>query len=335
MKEAFFYEQQDSERLKCFLCPRYCLIKPGQRGFCYVRKNIGGRLIALSYNRPYAINVDPVEKKPLYHFLPGTQILSIGTAGCNLACKFCQNWELCKAEEHSRKSMEIPPERVVQMGFHYDTASIAFTYNEPTVFAEYAMDISGLARKHHIRSVMVSNGYITPEAIDSVYADIDAANIDLKAFTDRFYQKYTLSYLEPVLFTLKRLQELGVWIEITNLVIPGLNDDEKELTRLCEWVISELGPDVPLHFTAFHPDYKLKDRHSTTPSSLIRIRKQAQEIGLNYVYLGNISDGEGSDTYCPQCSNVLVQRSWYSVKIKNFKNGHCTNCGREIPGIFS
>ncbi len=334
MHDAQFYKQLDDGRLQCTLCPRYCKLKSGQHGFCYVRKNVAGEMKSLVYGRPYAVNVDPIEKKPLYHFLPGTKIVSIGTAGCNMACKYCQNWDLSEAKFNENRSIELPPSRLVQLVKHYDSHSIAYTYNEPTIYAEYAMDTAKLSRKMKIKNVMVTNGYISEEALDTVYENMDGANVDLKAFTDKFYQKLTLSKLGPVLECLKRLKQLNKWIEITTLVIPSYNDNEQEIKDMCEWILRELDSMVPVHFTAFHPAYKLTQATSTTPSTLLKFRQMAMEMGLKYVYVGNISNSDGSNTYCHQCSAILVKRSWYSTSISNLEKGKCTQCGADIPGVF-
>lgn len=335
MQEAMFYKKIDDNRLECYLCPHYCRLKPGQNGFCHVRKNIDGKLQSLVYSKPYAVNVDPVEKKPLYHFLPGTKILSIGTAGCNMACKYCQNWDLSETHYEESRSIDLPPERIVQMASHYEVPAIAYTYNEPTIFAEYAMDTARLSHKMNIKNVMVTNGYITLEVLDQVYENMNAANVDLKAFNENFYTKQTLSHLQPVLDTLKRLKELNKWIEITTLVIPGYNDSESEIGAMCEWIISELDPFVPLHLTAFHPDYKFTHVPATKPGTLIRLRKMAIELGLKYVYIGNIGEDEGSDTYCHNCSELLIKRSWYHTQVMNILDGKCRKCRTKIPGIFS
>lgn len=334
MEDALFYKNLLKGRVECYLCPHYCKLKTGQTGFCRVRKNVDGKLKSLVYGKPYAVNVDPIEKKPLYHFLPGAKILSIGTAGCNLACKYCQNCDLSATQFQEERSIDLPPWRVVQMALHYESDGIAYTYNEPTIFAEYAMDSAALGREQNLKNVMVTNGYINPEAIDQVYQNMDAANVDLKAFDEKFYTRQTLSHLQPVLDCLKRLKELDKWIEITTLVIPGYNDDETEMTRLFEWIITELSPLVPLHLTAFHPDYQFSHVPATMPSELLKFHKRARETGLKYVYIGNVGQNEASDTYCHNCSALLIKRSWYHISFENFKNGHCNRCDTSIPGIF-
>lgn len=335
MQDAQFYKETDDGRLQCILCPRYCKLKPGQHGFCYVRKNIDGKLKSLVYGKPYAVNVDPIEKKPLFHFLPGTKILSIGTAGCNMACKHCQNWDISEAKYNEARAIDLSPNRLIQLALHNNSQSIAYTYNEPTIFAEYAMDSANAGQEMNIKNVMVTNGYISSEAIAKVYENMNAANVDLKAFNDKFYQKQTLSHLQPVLDSLKKLKALKVWIEITTLIIPTLNDQIEEIVAMCKWIINELNPFTPLHLTAFHPDYKMTNVPATTPSLLLKLRKIALETGLKYVYVGNISDTDASSTYCHNCQTLLIRRSWYSTEVVNMKKGKCLKCDNIIPGVFN
>ncbi len=334
METAKFFRRLNDERVLCYLCPRYCKLKEGQIGFCQVRQNINGELKSLVYGKPYAVNVDPIEKKPLFHFLPGSKILSLGTAGCNMACKYCQNWNLSNTQFEEERAIHLPPERAVQLAIHYKTDSIAYTYNEPTIFAEYAMDTARLSQAFKLKNVMVTNGYISTEAIDQVYQHMDAANVDLKAFSEKFYAKLTLSRLQPVLDCLKRLKQLNKWIEITNLIIPTYNDQEKDVTALCEWVLQELGPFVPLHFSAFHPEFQLTHVPPTTPSTLIKLRRLAIQLGIKYVYVGNISDSEGNNTYCHNCSALLIRRTWYHTECVGLDQAKCKKCGEVIPGIF-
>jgi len=307
----------------------------GQAGFCFIRKNIGGKLINLGYGRPAAVNVDPIEKKPLFHFLPGSRILSLGTAGCNMGCFFCQNWDISKSRSDQVRSLHLEPEAAVLAAIEYNSPSLAFTYNEPTIFGEYVVDASRLARQYGLKNVMVTNGYITREALFDVYQYIDAANVDLKAFTETFYSKLTLSHLAPVLDTLKTLRhQTNVWFEITNLIIPTLNDSEEEIRQLCAWILENLGDDVPLHFTAFHPDFKLRNLPSTPPATIHKARRVAMEMGLKYVYEGNILS-DGANTTCPNCSRTLIERSWHSVgSIQVREDGSCRFCGYKIPGRF-
>lgn len=321
-------------RLHCYLCPRHCHIGEGQSGFCFIRKNEGGRLVQLGYGRPAAVAMDPIEKKPLNHFFPGTKILSMGTAGCNMGCFFCQNWDISKAKADQVRAADLAPDDVVELAMRYGAPSLAFTYNEPTIWGEYVIDIARQAHEAGLNTVMVSNGYITREAFFDIYEHIDAANIDLKAFTEKFYAKVTLTHLQPVLDTLRWLRhETNVWFEMTNLIIPTLNDDNSELKQLCEWVLENLGDDVPLHFTAFHPDFKLVDKPATPPDTLHGARRLAIEMGLKYVYEGNIFS-DGGDTICPGCKKRIIRRSWHSVLADDVRSGECKHCGTTIPGVF-
>ncbi len=335
LKLARWWETGQNEKIKCTLCPRYCQISPNQSGFCYIRKNIDGKLYNLGYGRPTGFAVDPIEKKPLSHFYPGSTILSFGTAGCNLGCKFCQNWHMSKAKTDDMRAHTARPEDVVNLAKQRHVPAIAFTYNDPVIFGEYVIDISRLAREQGIHSVMVTNGYIDKEARTEVYQYIDAANVDLKAFTDRFYHKLTYSHLEPVLDTLVWLhKETDVWIEITTLLIPGENDSEDELQAMCNWIIDNLGPDVPLHFTAFHPDFRLTDKPRTPASTLTRARNIAMQTGINYCYVGNIHDPKAQSTFCPGCKKELIGRDWHSVYIKEIIDGKCPQCNTTIAGCW-
>lgn len=333
--EARWWEREPGGKVHCYLCPRHCHIHQGQAGFCFIRVNQGGTLYSLGYAHPAAIQIDPVEKKPLNHFLPGTRILSMGTAGCNMGCFFCQNWDISKSKADQVRSSFVPPEDIVSLALANSCPSIAFTYNEPTIWSEYVIDIAALARERGLRSVMVTNGYITREAFHDVYDHIDAANVDLKAFTETFYARTTLTHLAPVLDTLRWLKnETDVWFEITNLMIPTLNDDPDETRRLCDWIFENLGPGVPLHFTAFHPDFKLQDKPRTPPETLHRARAIALESGLRYVYEGNIFS-DASNTYCPSCQMLLVRRSWHRVEENHLDDGCCPRCHSPIPGRWS
>ena len=307
----------------------------GQAGFCYIRKNIGGKLYSLGYGTSTGFAIDPIEKKPLNHFLPGTNILSFGTAGCNLGCRFCQNWSISKAKLDEAGSLNATPEQVVQLAQHHRVPSIAFTYNDPVIWGEFVIDISRAAREQGIKTVMVTAGYITPQARPEVFRFIDAANVDLKAFTERFYHKITFSHLDPVLDTLKWLKnETGIWFEITNLMIPDENDDADETERLCEWVLKNLGDSVPLHFTAFHPDFKLVDKPRTPPATLTRARTIARAAGIKYCYVGNVFDDDGQTTYCPACRRALIRRRWHDILEYKLSGDRCS-CGQKIPGHFT
>jgi len=335
MKEALWWHTENDGRILCTLCPRFCRMAEGQAGFCYIRKNLGGKLYSLGYGTSTGFAIDPIEKKPLNHFLPGSQILSFGTAGCNLGCRFCQNWSISKAKLDEAQSLNVSPEQVVELAVKHSVPSIAFTYNDPVIWGEFVIDISRVARERAIKSVMVTAGYITPEARPEVYRYIDAANVDLKAFTEQFYRKLTFSHLEPVLDTLKWLKrETDIWFEITNLMIPGENDDIDETKRLCAWIVENLGDSVPLHFTAFHPDFKLMDRPRTPAATLKQARQIAQSFGIKYCYVGNVHDDEGQTTYCPACHQAVIRRSWHEVLDYQINVGRCS-CGAEIPGFFA
>jgi pyruvate formate lyase activating enzyme len=335
LHEASWWEAEPGGRVHCYLCPRHCHIHAGQAGFCFIRVNRGGKLYSLGYGSPAALQIDPIEKKPLNHFLPGSRVFSMGTAGCNMGCFFCQNWDISKSRQDQVRSQRVSPEDVPLLALEHGCESIAFTYNEPTIWGEYVIDICRAAKDHGLKTVMVSNGYITREAFHDIYDHIDAANIDLKAFTETFYGKITLTHLQPVLDTLQWLKnETSVWFELTNLLIPTLNDDAEEIGKLSEWVMQHLGPDVPLHFTAFHPDFKLRDKPATPPETLHRARKIALAAGLHYVYEGNIFS-EGAHTACPSCGELLIRRSWHNVLENNLKNDACVSCGLAIPGVWT
>jgi len=334
LHQARWWETEADGRVHCYLCPRHCHIRPGQAGFCFIRVNEGGKLYSLGYGSPAALQIDPIEKKPLNHFLPGTRVFSMGTAGCNMGCFFCQNWDISKSRADQVRSQAISPRDIPLLALQNRCDSIAFTYNEPTIWGEYVIDICAEANRHGLKTVMVSNGYITREAFHDIYDHIHAANIDLKAFTENFYGKITLTHLQPVLETLQWLKnETNVWFEITNLMIPTLNDDPSETRKLAEWILANLGPDVPLHFTAFHPDFKLQDKPRTPPETLHRARAIAREAGLHYVYEGNIYS-DAANTICPQCGALLIERSWHSVLQNRLKDGACSSCGLHIPGVW-
>ncbi len=334
--EARWWQKQDDGRILCTLCPRYCKIGEGQIGFCYIRQNIDGKLYSTGYGRPTGFAIDPIEKKPLNHFYPGSTILSFGTAGCNLGCKFCQNWSISKAKLDELNALYVTPEEVISLAKKYKTPSIAYTYNDPTIFGEYVIDISRLAKEENIKNVMVTAGYIDKEARKDVYRYIDAANVDLKAFTEQFYHKITFSHLNYVLDTLLWLKnETGIWFEITTLLIPNENDSDEEIKLMTEWIVKNLGDEVPLHFTAFHPDFKMLNKSKTPSSTLEQARKIAITQGIKYCYLGNIHHEIGQSTYCHNCKEVVIKRDWHSVLKINLKNGKCNNCGQNVAGIFA
>ena len=333
---ADWWHRLDDGRFQCDLCPRYCKLHDGQRGFCYVREARDDKIVLTSHGRASGYCIDPIEKKPLNHFLPGSSVFSFGTAGCNLGCRYCQNWDISKAREDTRLSAWASPEEVADAAAQAACRSVAYTYNDPIVFAEYAIDCAMAARERGLKNVAVSSGYMTEQAREEFYVHMDAANIDLKAFTEEFYHKTCFAALDPVLDTLKWLKhKTDVWLEITTLLIPGYNNSEPEVDRLANWVLDELGPDVPLHFTAFHPDFKMTDVPSTTPEALRRARDQGLKAGLNYVYTGNAEDPDGQSTYCPVCGQRVIERDGY--RIGRWELGdvaQCSKCGTKIPGLF-
>lgn len=332
---AKWWEKTETGKLLCTLCPRYCTIGEGQAGFCFIRQNIGGKLYSTGYGRPTGFAIDPIEKKPLNHFYPGTDILSFGTAGCNLGCKFCQNWTISKAKLDSNNSFYASPEDVVKLAKKHHVPSIAYTYNDPVIFGEYVIDISKIAREEKIKNVMVTAGYIDKNARKDVFKFIDAANVDLKAFTETFYHKITFSHLKDVLDTLYWLKhETDIWFEITNLLIPDENDNAEEIKQMCDWILKNLGDDVPLHFTAFHPDFKMTDKIVTPFSTLNMARNIALKLGIKYCYTGNVHHLEGQTTFCPSCGESLIVRDWHSVLKSSILDGKCNKCGCNISGIF-
>jgi pyruvate formate lyase activating enzyme len=333
--EARYWEPEPDGRVRCTLCPRDCRLREGQAGFCFIRQNQGGRLVTFGWGRSTGFAVDPVEKKPLNHYLPGSQVLSFGTAGCNLGCRFCQNWDISKARLAEQRSQEWDPARVVDLAIELGAPGIAFTYNDPVIWAEYAIDVAREARRRGLFTVFVTAGYVTERAREDIFAHMDATNVDLKAFTETFYSKVTLSHLAPVLETLEWLvNKTRVWVEVTNLVIPGLNDGPEETRALANWMVEHMGADVPLHFSAFHPDYKMLDRPNTPAATLTRARQIARSAGLRYVYTGNVHDPEGQSTFCPGCGEKVIERDWYVIRAARLRDGTCTRCGARIAGRF-
>ena len=323
-------------RIQCDLCPRDCRLHEGQRGACFVRQMEGGRMVLTTYGRSSGFCIDPIEKKPLNHFYPGSSVFSFGTAGCNLACKFCQNWDISKSRDMDRLMDAASPAEIARVAAEHGCRSVAFTYNDPVIFAEYAIDTAVACHAQGVATVAVTAGYIHPEARRDFFAVIDAANVDLKAFTDDFYVHQCGAHLAPVLDTLAWLHhETDVWVEITTLLIPGLNDSDTELTALAKWVATEMGPDVPLHFTAFHPDYKLDQLPPTPPATLRRARQIARDAGLHYVYTGNVHDPEGGTTWCPGCGAAVIERDWYAILAYRLDaHGACQACGHRIAGRY-
>lgn len=331
----YWHAIDDGERIFCDLCPRQCQLKDGDRGFCFVRKNEGNQMVLTTYGLSTGFCVDPIEKKPLNHFLPGTSVLSFGTAGCNLGCQFCQNWSISKSREIELLSEKAGPEDIAQAALRLGCRSVAFTYNDPVIWAEYAIDTARACHQVGLKTVAVTAGYITAEARPEFYSVMDAANVDLKAFSQEFYEKSTLSKLEPVLETLRWLKhDSDVWFEITNLIIPGLNDSSDEIKRMVAWILENLGEQVPLHFTAFHPDFRMNNILPTPPATLIRAREQALKAGLKYVYTGNVNDVKRQSTYCPGCKKCLIERDWYELGGYHINDGRCDGCQTEIAGIY-
>ena len=323
-------------RIQCDLCPRDCKLHDGQRGACFVRQDIGDRMVLTTYGRSSGFCIDPIEKKPLNHFHPGSSILSFGTAGCNLACKFCQNWDISKSRDMDRLMDSASPEGIAAAAQAYGAQSVAFTYNDPVIFAEYAIDTANACHQKGVKTVAVTAGYIHPAPAKEFFAVMDAANVDLKAFTDEFYVALCGGRLQPVLDTIAYIHhETDCWLEITTLLIPGHNDSAPEIKALSEWVARELGPDVPLHFSAFHPDWKMNDLPPTPSSTLTRARHIAMDAGLHFVYTGNVHDTEGDTTFCPACHAALIVRDWYAIRHYDLPdNGCCPHCHTRIPGHF-
>ncbi|MCF7875156.1 MAG: AmmeMemoRadiSam system radical SAM enzyme [Candidatus Omnitrophica bacterium] len=334
-KEALFWQSLKSNKVQCRLCPRKCILSPGQKGFCRGRKNIGGKLYSLTYGKPVALHADPIEKKPLYHVYPGTKSFSLATAGCNLRCKFCQNWEISQLDAEMVDVSYRLPQAIIKAAKDKNCPTIAFTYTEPTIFYEYMIDIAKEASKQKIESVMHSAGQIREKPLRKLAKHLTAANIDLKAFSQDFYSSYTQGSLETVLNSLKILDQEGVWVEITNLLIPGANDSKEDLRKLCRWVVKNLGAETPIHFSRFYPMYKLTNLSPTPLSSLKRAEKIAKEEGLHFIYIGNVPEQIGENTYCPNCEKLLIKRVGYHVLDNKIEEGRCPYCGKKIPGIWN
>lgn len=335
MPGAWWAPGDKENRIDCLLCPRQCSLKPGDRGFCFVRENRDGEMVLSTYGKSTGFCIDPIEKKPLNHFLPGTAVLSFGTAGCNLGCKFCQNWDISKSREVERLSAHAEPDTIATAAKQLGCHSVAFTYNDPIVWAEYAIDSAKACHAVGIKTVAVTAGYISPAARGEFFEVMDAANVDLKAFTEEFYHKITYSHLQPVLDTLVYLKrETNVWFEITNLVIPGANDSADELRRMCDYLLEHIGDDVPIHFSAFHPDFRMRDRGATPPEKLIEAHGIARQTGLKYVYVGNVHDVERQSTYCSGCRRLLIERDWYQLGVYALDGDRCRACQTQIPGRF-
>jgi len=334
--EARFYAPSRGQGVRCLLCPNQCTIAPGARGVCEVRENRDGKLLTLVYGKPCTWHVDPIEKKPLYHFLPATTAFSIATAGCNFECLYCQNWEISQARPEDLESIDMPPEKVVELALQSGSACIAYTYNEPTIFYEYMYDTCRLAHGSGIRNLDITNGFMNTEPLIELCKIMDAANVDLKGFSEDFYRNVCSGQLQPVLDYLVTMKEEGVWMEITNLVVPTLNDDTEMISQMCDWIVAELGTDYPLHFSRFSPLYQL----AHLPYTPIRTLEQAREIamgkGIKYVYIGNVAGHPADNTYCHSCGQMLIERGLYfSVLQNNVEGGRCKFCGTRIPGVWA
>lgn len=334
MKEALYYRKLKDNIVNCNLCPTNCVIKPDNFGNCGARKNIDGILYSLVYAKPVSIAIDPIEKKPLYHFLPGSSSLSIGTLGCNLHCLHCQNYNISQSKADKFTAKNITSEEIVETAIKSKCRSISYTYNEPTIFYEYVLETAKLARKKGIKNIMVTNGYINIEPLKELYPLIDAANIDIKALDEKFYKKVCGVRLHPILEAIKEIQKIGAWIELTNLIIPGYNDKTAQIEKLVKWVKENLGAKVPLHFSAFYPTYKLLDTPKTPPETLLKAKTIALKYGLKYVYLGNTQLQDAGTTSCPKCKKPLIERGWFEIYKNNIKENSCPFCDEKIDGIF-
>ena len=334
---ARYWHRTDDGRLQCDLCPRFCQLRDGQRGLCFVRARKGESMVLTTYGRSSGFCIDPIEKKPLNHFLPGTPVLSFGTAGCNLTCRFCQNWDISKSRELDTLTDTASPETIARVASDLGCASVAFTYNDPIIFLEYAVDVAHACRELGIRTVAVTAGEICAEPRQEFFGAMDAANVDLKAFTERFYREICGGSLAAVLETLQYLHdETDVWFEITNLLIPGENDGSAEVAQMARWIVERLGADVPVHFTAFHPDFRMLDKPPTPPETLSRARQIALDAGLHHVYTGNVHDEDGGRTTCTGCGERLIGRDWYVLSDWGLdEKGACTKCGEQLAGVFS
>ncbi len=331
-----YWHRLDDGRVQCDVCPRECKLHEGQRGLCFVRGCLGGQVVLTTYGRSSGFVIDPIEKKPLNHFLPGTPVFSFGTAGCNLACKFCQNWDMSKSREMDTLADAASPEAIARVAEETGCRSVAFTYNDPVIFLEYAIEVARACRERGLKTVAVTAGYVSPGAREDFFAHMDAVNVDLKGFTERFYHKICGGHLQPVLDTLVYLKhQTEVWFELTTLLIPGENDSPEEIDEMTRWVVEHLGPDVPMHFTAFHPDYKMLDHPPTPPETLLRACEIARNNGVHYAYTGNVHDKAGQSTWCPHCGGLVIERDWYQLGDWHLDpEGRCAHCATPIAGVF-
>ncbi len=334
VKEAQFYKKLEHGKIQCQICPRKCVIDNMERGFCGNRENRGGTYYVLAYANPCAAHIDPIEKKPFFHFLPGTQAFSISTAGCNLVCKFCQNWQISQFRPEQTDNIYLPPDQVVRVAKQQHIPTIAYTYAEPVVFYEYMYDTYVDARREGIRSVMISAGFINPDPLRHLVKKLDAVKIDLKAFTEKYYHEVCSGELKPVLGTLEVLHDEKIWFEIVYLVVPTLNDSTDEIRKMSRWIVNTLGPDVPVHFSRFYPQYMLKNLPPTPVSTLERLRQTAMDAGIHFVYIGNVPGHPAESTYCPHCGKRLIYRIGYQIIENKLKNGRCPYCGTKIPGVW-
>ena len=331
---ACYQEQKADGSVRCLLCPHVCLLKENETGVCHARKNLNGILYTLAYGNPCSVSMDPIEKKPLFHFHPGENILSLATAGCNFRCANCQNWEISQASPEELPHYRFSPQEIIDKALAYPTRLIAFTYTEPTVFYEYMYDIAALAHKNKVKTVMVSNGYINREPLLDLCPHLDAANIDLKCFDNEAYKQLTSGGLHPVLETLKTLKEKNIWLEITSLLIPGYNDGTEMMEKMCAWLVDNNFSDTPLHFSRFFPTYRLTDRPATPERSLLQAKMIAERAGIKYVYIGNLPHLQGENTFCPRCNNLLVERQGFDVTTNRLAAGKCNVCGEAIAGVW-
>ena len=335
LHEALYYKKLEHKKVECQLCPRQCVVDDWERGYCGVRENRGGTYYTFVYSQVCSAHNDPIEKKPLFHFLPGTNAFSIATAGCNMLCKFCQNWQISQARPEQVDNVYMPPSKVIEWAKKSGSKSIAYTYTEPVIFYEFMLDTSKLAQQNGLHPVMISNGYIELEPMRHVCQHLSGVKIDLKAYTEKFYKESCASHLQPVLDTLQLLRDTGVWYEIVYLIIPTLNDDPGEIEAMSVWIRETLGPDVPLHFSRFHPQYMLKNLPPTPVETIEMARNTAMNAGLRYVYIGNVPGHPGESTYCHQCKKIVIQRVGYRIYEMNLNDGVCMFCGEKIPGVWS
>ncbi len=334
LEEVKYYKKLGDLRIECEICPKKCQIADRERGYCGNKENRGGTYYTLVHSQPCSLHNDPIEKKPLFHYLPGTNALSLATAGCNFECRFCQNWRIAQYRPEQVDSYFLPPEKVVELAKDRGSPTVAYTYSEPVVFYGYMYDIAKLARKEGVGGAMISNGFINEEPLKDLCQHLTAVKVDLKAFTEDFYKNYCSGELKPVLDTLVTLKKIGIWHEIVVLLIPTLNDGEEEIKAMSKWIMDNLGPDVPIHFTRFHPTYKIKNLPPTPKQSLERARNATMEAGLHYVYIGNLWGHDGENTYCPGCKRIVIRRVGFNVLANELKDGRCPQCGIKIPGVW-